>query len=298
MLKKLGHISGFVWAASIAFFFGFAYISIPESGRYSNFQNITLTVILLTGVLSFLLAIGFYFIYFLRKELKDNKNRKHNNIRVFTNPFFYMVLGLFFFICLVSVSGLFLLNNVYWKAQVASITPTPDIVVPSTQPATSYIESDPVISCQNSNCGEIKIKKSLCSDTVGYVCCQIGSAWTWYASRDQCASDQKTQTPNAKSNLVQCHVYGQTFNLTPEKCHYYQQEESGGVKVGNSGIYTSPDSSGNSQTSSPAPTIPADKYQSYQADCERKCDETYKYYSQTSKFRQQCYDSCKSYPPY
>lgn len=64
-----------------------------------------------------------------------------------------------------------------------------------TQTPEPTTNSDPVIECQNSNCGPIKIKRSLCSNTTGYVCCQVGNTWTWYASRDKCSQDQNAQQP-------------------------------------------------------------------------------------------------------
>jgi hypothetical protein len=104
---------------------------------------------------------------------------------------------------------------------------------------------------------------------------------------------QETQT---KNNLVACPVYGQTFNLTPEQCRYYQQEEAGGNKEGST--YTPPITSGNSQqTVTPIPTSSTNNH-SYQYDCEKKCDATYKYYPETSQFKKECYQSCKGYPPY
>lgn len=68
---------------------------------------------------------------------------------------------------------------------------------PTNIPAPIYVDkqvnttnTDPITNCQNPNCGQIQIRKSLCSDVTGYVCCQIGNTWTWYSSRDKCKQDQ------------------------------------------------------------------------------------------------------------
>lgn len=56
--------------------------------------------------------------------------------------------------------------------------------------------------CSNPNCGTISIPKDQCSDTKGYVCCNVGQKWMWYASRGSCKFDQdaesKSPSPSAK----------------------------------------------------------------------------------------------------
>lgn len=64
------------------------------------------------------------------------------------------------------------------------------------------INQDPIIECQNPNCGSINIKQSLCSDTVGYVCCQVGTTWSWYASRTKCTEDQNKLVEDQKKPYV------------------------------------------------------------------------------------------------
>lgn len=63
-------------------------------------------------------------------------------------------------------------------------------------------DNDPIITCRNTNCGPIKIRKSECSDTVGYVCCQLGDKWTWYASRAKCSEDQSNPNPTPNNATV------------------------------------------------------------------------------------------------
>lgn len=77
-------------------------------------------------------------------------------------------------------------------------SPTPITVPQKVQIA--KIEPDPITTCNNPNCGPIQIPKSQCSDTVGYVCCQIGSKWTWYASRTKCSADQANVNQQNQSN--------------------------------------------------------------------------------------------------
>lgn len=132
-------------------------------------------------------------------------------------------------------------------------TPTPTIVAVSTHTPTTiplapykseeYIDPDPIVNCQNPNCGSIKIKKSLCSDTVGYVCCQIGDTWTWYASRNKCKQDQNSYQANntyitpPERTYPPCTIYypnlgySRTYNYTsPSDCSYYQQRAIGASK--------------------------------------------------------------------
>lgn len=95
-----------------------------------------------------------------------------------------------------------------------------------------------------------------------------------------------------QNNLVSCYVYGQTFNLTPEKCRYYQSEEAGADKALNSDTYTPPTQYSSTQPSTPIPTTAPDKYHSAQEDCRKSCYATYKYYPDTSLAKQQCVNSC------
>lgn len=87
---------------------------------------------------------------------------------------------------------------------IQELSPTPDYVQPTLAPKV-YVpvpttDPDPVIECQNPNCGSINIKKSLCSNTVGYACCQVGNTWTWYASRSRCSQDQANYQNNQRNN--------------------------------------------------------------------------------------------------
>lgn len=99
--------------------------------------------------------------------------------------------------------------------------------------------------------------------------------------------EQKSQ----QNNLVQCNVYGQTFNLTPEKCRYYQGQEAGAKNVKNDGYVPPYQNYGTNST--PVPTSAPEKYQSTQEACRRSCYDTYKNYPDTSLAKQQCVNSCQ-----
>lgn len=105
-------------------------------------------------------------------------------------------------------------------------------------------------------------------------------------------SPTSLQNVQQQNNLVSCYVYGQTFNLTPEKCRYYQSEEAGANKSLNSGSYTPPTQYGSTQTSTPIPTTAPDKYHSSQEECRKSCYATYQNYPDTSLAKQQCVNSC------
>lgn len=111
-----------------------------------------------------------------------------------------------------------------------TITPTK---TPSIQGVQTYQDPDPVIECQNPNCGSINIRKSLCSNTVGYVCCQVDNSWTWYASRSKCSQDQQSylnnQLPkNAARNTtsseptITCVLSWGTYQLPKSYCDAYK----------------------------------------------------------------------------
>lgn len=100
------------------------------------------------------------------------------------------------------------------------------------------------------------------------------------------------ETPqNTQSNLAPCTVYGQTFNLTPENCRYYQGQEAGTKNVKNDGYVPPYQNYGTNST--PVPTNAPEKYQSTQEACRRTCYNTYKNYPDTSLAKQQCVNSCQ-----
>ena len=66
------------------------------------------------------------------------------------------------------------------------------LLSPTTVPlsVTPTFDPDPPINCLNPNCGQIRIRKSLCSSATGYVCCEINGKWSWKASNAQCKQDR------------------------------------------------------------------------------------------------------------
>lgn len=104
---------------------------------------------------------------------------------------------------------------------------------------------------------------------------------------------QETQqnSQSNQSNLAPCTVYGQTFNLTPENCRYYQGQEAGAKNVKNDGYVPPYQNYGTNST--PVPTTAPEKYQSNQEACRRACYDTYKYYPDTSRAKQECVNSCQ-----
>lgn len=99
------------------------------------------------------------------------------------------------------------------------------------------------------------------------------------------------QQQSNQSNLAPCTVYGQTFNLTPQDCRYYQGQEAGAKNVKNDGYVPPYQNYGTNST--PVPTTPPEKYHSTQEACRRSCYDTYKYYPDTSLAKQQCVNSCQ-----
>ncbi len=155
---------------------------------------------------------------------------------------------------------------------IPTLTPA-GIQIPTATPTENkevYIDPDPVIECQNPNCGSINIKKSLCSNTVGYACCQVGSTWTWYASRDKCSQDQanyiqnqvskNTSQGNNEPNIT-CVLNWGTYQLPKSVCDGYKNSPQITPYASNYVPYP---------TSPPAPVVDHQKLQQACVDQENK----------------------------
>lgn len=120
--------------------------------------------------------------------------------------------------------------------KVETPTPSPDtdlkLIISSPDPSSTpiptpknvkqaYVDPDPVTTCNNPNCGPIQIPKSECSDTVGYVCCQISNKWTWYSSRTQCSKDQQGSTTSDADPIITCNSKTGQISVKRSICASY-----------------------------------------------------------------------------
>lgn len=223
---------------------------------------------------------------------KKTHSKGFGNVIHGVNPTFLVLLLLFLgFIGIIAVKGAYNLGQADKLRETGKYT---DTKAPVATETVRYTDSDPVITCTSSypQCSgqSIKVKQSACSQIY---CCGIGDKWSVYPSENDCKVAQNAAAPTQQqNNLVSCYVYGQTFNLTPEKCSYYQSEEAGANKALNSDTYTPPTQYQNTQTSTPIPTTAPEKYHSTQEACRKNCYETYKNYPDTSLAKQQCVNSC------
>lgn len=78
-------------------------------------------------------------------------------------------------------------------------SPTP---FPTYPPVKTYVDPDPIISCNYKYLGTQQIRRSLCNIQFE---CQIGDKWYFYTSHDKCSQDQKANYDK---------VYKETYDAT------------------------------------------------------------------------------------
>jgi len=98
-------------------------------------------------------------------------------------------------------------------------TPTlaPKPVIP-----TYYVDPDPVISCgPGQNSGQyVKDKRSNC---INYVDCELNNNTYSLMLKSECDT---RHAEDGKKAYPTCFVFGKTYQVSPETCKYYQQEEA------------------------------------------------------------------------
>lgn len=95
------------------------------------------------------------------------------------------------------------------------VTPQPALTVqPTSTTKPVYVNPDPVIDCNFTYIGTMKLRRSVCNKSTE---CQIGGKWVYYDSVDKCKADQA----NAQPKLVRCVLSYGTFNLTESDCLKY-----------------------------------------------------------------------------
>lgn len=105
-------------------------------------------------------------------------------------------------------------------------TPTlaPKPVIP-----TYYVDPDPVISCgPGQNSGQyVKDKRSNC---INYVDCELNNNTYSLMLKSECDT---RHAEDGKKAYPTCFVFGKTYQVSPETCKYYQQEEARINNIGN-----------------------------------------------------------------
>lgn len=189
-----------LWLLSmIAFFTG-------KNLATSNYQGFFFLTCVLLGF-GFFLAMAFFITIDMakkNKQKKKNKNKKADKKNIENKEdkgpkrFLTILLGL----AILFSAGLYVrAENIEKERKNKDFksAPTPTTILqltptPTTKPKV-YVNPDPIIPCTMSKeCGgDIRqIKKSECTNGT---CCQIGSTWIFYPSRDKCLQDQKASQP-------------------------------------------------------------------------------------------------------
>lgn len=258
-VKNLAHVFGVVWLLAVLTFIGIIVLGLNGGNALTERDNTVLVYAFTTGIFAFLGASVLYMVHYLSLRKKALLGTP-GSVRRGVSPAFLILLVLFLgFVGVVAVKGAYNLGQAD-KFMEAANTP-------------ESVSNDEVL--------------------LPPITHTVRDVKTAQPTTPPVVQEEKTQ----QSNLVSCYVYGQTFNLTPEKCRYYQSEEAGADKALNSDYYTSPTQYESTQTSTPIPTSAPEKYHSTQEACRQNCYATYKNYPDTSLFKQQCVNSCSSKYP-
>lgn len=254
-IKNLAHLFGIVWLLAVISFAEIIFFGLNGGNVLTEQDNTMLVYVFLTGIFAFLGASVLYIVHYLFLRKKTLLGTP-GSVRRGVSPAFLILLVLSLgFVGVVAVKGAYNLGQAD-KFLEASNTP-------------ETVRNDDVTQPPVTN--SVRHVETVQPTTAPVV--------------------QKEK--NQQSNLVSCYVYGQTFNLTPEKCRYYQSEEAGADKALNSDSYTPPTQYETTQTSTPIPTSAPEKYHSTQEECRKSCYATYQNYPDTSLAKQQCVNSCQ-----
>lgn len=157
--------------------------------------------------------------------------KKNNRVSFFTKKIFIIcLLYLLLSPTIFAIEGYKAKSDEEYKNKYyVEITPTPiptaetnvtPTVIPkkTVKPIQKTIDTDPMINCtMSANCGgDIrKVKKSECDNGT---CCQIGSSWIFYTSRQKCIDDQNSAKPKTINNpqiVPTTAVYSPNANKSP-----------------------------------------------------------------------------------
>jgi len=217
-----------IWFVAILVVLGI-FLSASNQTTLNSQQSTVLVIAILVGLFAFLGAIFLSLVSFLvsRKgtPLKPSGKAKRAYL-----PLVGVLLFLLLSIGALSVRGAYLLGQQNQK-NITQYQPTTGY----TLSATDYVKSsptptptpttnpDPLTTCTSTypNCSgqSIQARQSQCSKIT---CCQVGDTWSVYLSEDECKKKQEEELATA---YPPCYVYGQTFNVKPETCSYYQAQE-------------------------------------------------------------------------
>jgi hypothetical protein len=140
--------------------------------------------------------------------------KKNNKDSFFTSKILFICLAYFLISTSVfAVEGLKAKNDEEYKNKyyveiklttptpVVEVKVTPTVVVKKTvNPVQKAVDTDPIVNCtMTAECGG-GIKKVRESECKNGTCCQIGSSWIFYTSKQKCIEDQNNAKPKTVNN--------------------------------------------------------------------------------------------------
>lgn len=181
----VAHTFTLLWVLCIAIFFGILIYFKPTNGIYTESESLLLASVLISGVITFSLAILFYIIYFFRRKKPSESDHKKSNLgkRIFKSPFTY-VSFLFVVILFLFSSKIETLNESINELQsnatnksireiLQSITP-----IPTTQITQKYNNPDPIVNCGPGEHSRQYVKDNS-SNCKNYVDCGLSNDTVW-----------------------------------------------------------------------------------------------------------------------
>ena len=224
-VKTLANLFGIVWVGSIISSIGLVYAAYHlENGTKSDFIGNSFITTVIIGVLSFALAVVFYFLHFVnsdntqvKKKTGKKKNNEFANIKhgaLVSSVVGLSIIGILLLVALLAKGTSIISGASMEQASMPSIeatdtpvieSPTPfPVYVPPAIPTQVYIaptiDPDPPVLCNiSANCGggTTPLRQSECANST---CCQIGNNWVFYKDKNQCVQDQNAYWANYYKN--------------------------------------------------------------------------------------------------
>lgn len=191
---NLAHLFGIVWLLASIVFVGTIVVGLKIGGSLTEQHNTVLVYTFLTGIFAFLGASILYMTHYLFLRKKALLGTPGSVRRGISPAFLIVLILLLGFVGVAAVKGAYNLGQADKFLETSNTPETTNTPAPAVSETVRYVET----------------------------------------AQPTTPPVIQEEPKNNHSNLVSCSVYGQTFNLTPEKCKYYQSEEAGADKALNS----------------------------------------------------------------
>jgi hypothetical protein len=234
-VKTLANLFGSIWIGCIVSFFGLAFVLRSQNVAYATNQGPAGLAIIITGVLSFALAFVLYFLHFVnsdsrqvKKKAKKKKSDNFANVKhgaLVSSVVGLSIIGILLLVALLAKGTSIISGSSTEQASTPPIEATSAPVIESPTPTTApvYVDPDPIVNCgPGQNSGQyVKDKQSNCKN---YVDCGFSNnVWTLMLSSE---CDKKHADANPPCTISFYGEPAKTFNISPEACKQYQQEQA------------------------------------------------------------------------